>query len=185
MNTARKFLNSNAAIIIMICGIGIMVFWNDFTEFRQNQIEKIQFPTYIEITTAIYDVSNQCIKDHYADKLTNDGMVFSVEMIKTDCQATRLGEFKTKIFGVNTPEEIHQQAVDMYNKVIELGGNSTFMESTLRKSTTTDEIIEDWTHEIRNDKAYEDEDEIPEEDETWRTPPTPSLPSFDRKQMTV
>jgi len=178
MDRFRKFLNSNAAIVIIVCGIVIAWFWDDFTEFRQNQIEKIEFPTYIEISTAIYDVSNKCILDHYADQLTEDGMIFSVDLIENDCQAKRLGVFITKVSGSDTPEEIQKTARDLYNKVIDLGGNSTFMEKAVRKSTKTGKVIQDWTDKLRNNQDKEDEPSNPT--------PTPRVPSFPSdKKMTV
>jgi hypothetical protein len=95
------------------------------------------------------------MRDLYADMMTEDGKVFSVNPIKDECNGTYLGSFTTNVYANNSDEGTIKQAKELYNKLVKLGGNATFLEKAVIKSTETGEILNDATEHLRNDEEYE------------------------------
>jgi len=153
MNIFRRILNLNNVIFILAIAFCIMFGWSNFIQWRERKIDEAYYSVYIEITTSVYKISNQCIKDYYSDKLTEDGKVFSVNEIEDGCQAIYIGEFKTIVRGNDSGQKTRQQAVGLYNYLVEHGGNAAFMKKAVIRSTWTDEIVEDWTYHIRNNQG--------------------------------
>ncbi len=137
--------NFTSFIVILIICLVVAVIYNNRTQLIMKVVK-----AKIEIVTSVYKLSNQCILDHYADFLTEDGYVVSMEPPPEDCEATHLQDVTRYIHGYETEQELEMLSVDVYNVVVELGANATFFESCKLINAETGEVIEDFTQEMKD-----------------------------------
>jgi hypothetical protein len=145
LQMSKTNLYNSILIILLITTIVILLIINI------NPVEE----TYAEATYGIYKISNQCIAEYYYDNLTVEGHVFSSYNIIPECNASRLGDKKVKVYDNNTKEDSYLSSYQVHAQMIKLNGNAIFLEKISLKRISDDKFVEDITDGFR--KKYCDD----------------------------
>lgn len=143
----KKF---NTILVIVVVCLAVAVAY----DLRSKLINGL-VTSRVELVTSVYRISNQCIFDYFADYITEDGYIVSLDPPPDDCEATHLTDVVRMMHGYETEQELEVMAEDLYNTVVELNANATFMKSCKLINIETGEVIEDMTEELRNTEMME------------------------------
>lgn len=170
MHPVRKIVNSNVFIICILFVLICILFYEPDRE---------PIPTYLEVTTGIYKLSWECIRDNYYHELTGKGIVVSTDkspICENDGDIEFLDEYVTIID--NFEEDfINEMANDLGDYVTNINANATFFICAKLKRVDNDDLLKDISEDFRNyyqnkfDYFFPEIEEPDEPDEIPYPPP--------------
>jgi len=139
---------SNRTLRILIYGLsGFLILFIGTGIYQRHFSLKVQ--TYAEIQYFLYDVSNQCIADYYADDLSTEGIILSLSPIIEDCKATHISKTIVKIYDTDGQQQTAVKAYQLHSLMIKLNANGCFMEKVVVRRLDNDKVIQDITDDLR------------------------------------
>lgn len=153
MNRATKNNINNICVITGILFVFLTII--NFEQVKETVITWITEDTYVVITNDIIYIPQDCIDKYYVDLVDRNGFLFLIEPCPDDCEDQYINETTKTMYGNESKEEIDQMALDLFQKVRNLGGNATAFRSVIIYNSETNEIVEDKTEELRESMKKE------------------------------
>jgi len=116
------------------------------------------FETYVEFQYSLYHIPNQCIADYYAEDLTSEGKVFSLQSIVEACNTNLITNLEVKIYNDDGKQQLKVKAYKLHGLMIKVSANACFMNRVLLRRVDNNKIVTDITKQARK---MDEKDNIP------------------------
>lgn len=181
MHPVRKAINSWWFLVALLVVLGLFVI-NTFSTTKIVQ-------TYLEVDHNLYKLSWKCIAEHYADELSEEGLIFSYDE-KPKCEEedmTLITDYVIIIENIDSPKNISEEAKALEFNMKDSGANASFMQSAKIRRSDNNEVVEDLTETVRAGQNQPNIDDffpdIPEEKPPSIKPPERSVPEINPDEI--